>query len=425
MVEAESVCLRRLGGNRSGEVRHGRFLANRKVTVQNLIDGWSVGTAQAVAGRHVLALQDTTELHFTTTPDRRRGLGPAGKGNAFGLMVHPVLVVDAESGVCHGLAGGMIWTRKGVAAVPHCKRAPEDRESIRWANAAQAAKKSLEKAASVTVVADREADIFSFWASVQAHGMNAIIRSNVDRATRDGGTLTACLGAQPEAGKRTLKLRERASKPPRSATLSLRFARVEIVNAEASANGLPKTVALYVIDVVEPNPPDGVAPLHWRLLTTHAVADAATAWQVVTWYSQRWHIEQLFRTMKQQGLRLEDSQIAEASRLAKLAAIATRAACVIMQLVLGREGQMPQDAATVFSSAERDVLNALVPSLEGKTEKQKNPHASGTLAWATWIIARLGGWSGYASYRPPGPITLRYGLEKFQAIAFGFALQHV
>lgn len=425
MVEAESVCLRRLGEKRSGEVRHGRFLSNRKVTVQSLIDGWSIGTAQAVAGRHVLALQDTTELHFTTTPERRRGLGPAGKGNAFGLMVHPVLAIDAESGVCHGLAGGEIWTRKGVAAVPHRKRLPEDRESIRWTNAAVAAQKTLEKAERVTVIADREADIFSFWASLQTHGLDAIVRSNVDRATRDGLSLSGCLRKQPEADRRSLNLRERASKPARTATLSLRFAKVEIKGAEAKNNGLPKAVLLNVIDVVETNPPKGVPPLCWRLLTTHDVADAAKAWQIVAWYSQRWHIEQLFRTMKQQGLRLEDSQIAEASRLAKLAAIATRAACVIMQLVLGREGRIPQDASTVFSPSEMDTLKVLVPSLEGKTEQQKNPHSFGSLAWATWIIARLGGWNGYASYRPPGPITLRYGLEKFQAIAIGFSLKNV
>jgi hypothetical protein len=50
---------------------------------------------------------------------------------------------------------------------------------------------------------------------------------------------------------------------------------------------------------------------------THAVPDAAAAWQIVAWYSARWIIEQLFRLLKKQGLRLEDSQVETAERLLK------------------------------------------------------------------------------------------------------------
>ena len=49
-------------------------------------------------------------------------------------------------------------------------------------------------------------------------------------------------------------------------------------------------------------------------------------------------IEQLFRLMKQQGLKVEDSQIAIADRLVKLIAIAAKAACLAMlQLVQARD----------------------------------------------------------------------------------------
>jgi hypothetical protein len=51
------------------------------------------------------------------------------------------------------------------------------------------------------------------------------------------------------------------------------------------------------------------------------------------------------------------------------------------------------------------LADALTVKLEGKTEKQKNPHARGTLARAAWVIDRLGGWSGYigGGYKPPAP----------------------
>jgi hypothetical protein len=44
------------------------------------------------------------------------------------------------------------------------------------------------------------------------------------------------------------------------------------------------------------------------------------------------------------------------------------------------------------------------------------------LPWATWLIARLGGWSGYRSQSPPGIRTLSQGLRKFEAIFQGWSL---
>jgi hypothetical protein len=47
---------------------------------------------------------------------------------------------------------------------------------------------------------------------------------------------------------------------------------------------------------------------------------------------------------------------------------------------------------------------------------------SGTLGWVSWTIARLGGWTGYASERPPGPITMHNGLQRFVAMVEGASL---
>src|SRR6266536_938978 len=144
MVARKSVCLRRAAaGRRSQIVRYGRFLDNRKVTVASLIEGWGQQTAAAARGRHVLAIHDTSEINFRTSPEHRRGLGEIAKGNSYGVLLHAMLAVDAQSGDSLGLVAGEIWTRQGRQVIPHDKRAASERESRRWLSTALAAKQVL------------------------------------------------------------------------------------------------------------------------------------------------------------------------------------------------------------------------------------------------------------------------------------------
>src|SRR5215813_4558280 len=133
MVACTNVCVRRLAqGSWAAQMRFWRFLANERVTVEKLIEGWSGRTQVAAAGRHVLAIQDTSEIRFATTPENRRGLGKVKKGNSHGVLMHAMIGVDADSGALLGLVGGRIWTRKGDVETPHAKRRLTDKESARW-----------------------------------------------------------------------------------------------------------------------------------------------------------------------------------------------------------------------------------------------------------------------------------------------------
>ena len=422
MVMRKTVCLRRLGGDRRGELRAGRFFASPKVTAEKIVDGWADRTGATCAGRHVLAIQDTCEVKFPTTAQRRRGLGPVKHGNTNGLLVHAMVAVDATSGACLGLVGGDVWTRPGVVTQPHRDRPLSERESIRWLATAERARQVLESATMVTVVDDREGDIYPKWASLPAERFHLLTRAMVDRRLAGGGTLFAAAARFAVAGTRQIDLPAREPlRTKRRAVVELRFGEVEICRPrDEQDRSLSATVRLRLLEVRETNPPEGVEPLHWRLLTTHDIADAAAAWQIVGWYQLRWIIEQLFRVMKSQGLQLEDSQLASAERLVKLAAVATKAACIDIQLVQERDGKHQLPASQVFTEPEIDTLDALGPTLEGKTERQQNQHPIRSLAWASWIIARLGGWNCY--YKPPGPITMRRGMEQFHAIHRGHRL---
>ena len=128
MVLRKTVCLKHLGGGRGGELGAGRFFANRKVTAERIVASWSDRTVSAVTGRHVLAIQDTTEVSIATRAGRRRGLGQCGHGNGYGVLAHVMLAVDADSGACLGLVGGKVWNREGLVKTPVRERALADRE---------------------------------------------------------------------------------------------------------------------------------------------------------------------------------------------------------------------------------------------------------------------------------------------------------
>ena len=99
------------------------------------------------------------------------------------------------------------------------------------------------------------------------------------------------------AGTRKIELPARQpDRAARTATVEMRFGEVEICRPRDELDrDLPKTVRLRLIEVREVAAPEGVEPLHWRLLITHDVANAEKAWEIVGWYQARRTIEQLFR----------------------------------------------------------------------------------------------------------------------------------
>lgn len=428
MVARGSACIRRLGdGDGAQTKRFRRFLANEKVSLDGLVESWAGQTGAAAAGRHVLAIQDTSEIQFRTSRERTRGLGEIGKGFTRGALLHAMLAVDADSGACLGLVGGRVWTRPGRITSAHAKRGLAEKESQRWLQTAERARTVLSAATTVTVIADRESDIYAEWATLPAQGFHLLTRIMQDRRLAGGGMLYGFTAALPAADRKQLLLPRRSTDPKlQGAAVELRFAKLAIQRPRnTTLRSLAESVPLTVIEVFEPEPPEGLEPLHWRLLTTHEVSDAATAWRMVDYYKRRWIIEQFFRVLKTQGFRIEDSQIDSAGVLLRLVAVAAKAAAITMQLLQARDGAHGLAASIAFDDTQIQALAAINEQYQARTARQKNPHPHATLAWASWIIARLGGWDGYPSSRPPGPITFKTGIDYFLAIAQGWSLRDV
>jgi hypothetical protein len=416
-----SLVIRKLGETRAGELAIHRFLAAPSVTCNEMLETLAGRTVAAAAGRRIVVAQDTTEINFSGREANRRGLGPAGDGVSAGFFIHPLVAIDSETEAVLGLLDAQIWTRDDQAqTAPRRKRAIEDKESMRWLRGVERAAELLIGAASVVVVGDRENDIYSCFARRPA-GADLIVRAAQDRALAENATLFASAAAWPELTQMLVKVApRRVGDLGRIATVAVRAGPVTLKRPRHGfAKTDPETVSLTLVEAREINPPANEEPLHWRLLTTIEIGDADAACEIVRLYRLRWRIEEVFRALKSDGMRLEETQMHEAKRLFKLAVVGLAAACRTIQLVDARDGS-PRPATDVIDVTLLPAAEAIGLTLEGKTERQKNHHPLHSLAWLAWIIARLGGWNCY--YKPPGPKTMRAGWAQFATMAAGFTI---
>jgi hypothetical protein len=405
--------VRRLGADRAGEMRIGRFLHNGRVTVAEMLETARARTCGRVAGRHVLAIQDTTSVRVD-----EKGIG---------LSCHPVLAVDAIDGATLGLVDAIFLSRAGGLKGQRRQRDFADKDSRRWLDGARAAEAlAAAGAACVTVVEDREGDVYECFAQKPA-GVQKLVRAGQDRRLADGGSLFDRAASLPRAGRMTVDLPAVPGRKARVATLAVGFAGVSLARPGSRKAGgktdLPEAVRVNLVVAREIDAPEGCEAAHWLLLTTHAVGDVADARRIVGFYRRRWTIEQLFRTMKTKGFGMEALRQEEGGPLEKLVVAILIAAVKVMQLVAERDGGAGRPLDDALDPADLPALERACASLEGKTEKQKNPHPRGSLAYAAWVCARLGGWTGY--YGKPGPIVMLRGLTRFHDIKHGWSLPDV
>ena len=186
----------------------------------------------------ILAIQDTTTLR--------------DDGKLSSLNLHPMIAVDAHDGGLLGLVDAVFLSH--VGGKKHlCKKRPfAEKESSRWLNATNTAASLVASGAScVTVIADREGDIYEEFAGRPAE-TELLIRANHDRVLDDGGTLFDCMEGLAELGRETIGLPANPGRPARQAVLALRACEITLKrpkhNHPAEAAKLPKTVTLTLVE---------------------------------------------------------------------------------------------------------------------------------------------------------------------------------
>ncbi|MGH8297563.1 MAG: IS4 family transposase, partial [Steroidobacteraceae bacterium] len=337
-------------------------------------------TAERCAGSDVLVIQDTTVV-------RSSGGG--------GLYLHVAIALDATDGALLGLVHASFLTRKQGRRARRGSRPIKDKESRRSLEGAEAAARVCAKARRITVVADRESDIYEAFARRPA-AVDLLVRAAQDRALADGEQLFSSIDSEPSAGQTTIAVPAKAGRAAREAKLAVRFMPVELKRpGKGVRHEVPASVRLSLVDTREVEPPRGIDRLHWRLLTTWPVNALSEALLVTSMYRCRWMIEQLFRTMKTQGFDIEALRTETEAPLQRLVTATLIAAVTVQQLLHARDGKSARPLSDVLAPGDVRLLQALNNSVEGKTARQQNPHPPDSLAYAAWVCGRLGGWTGY------------------------------
>jgi hypothetical protein len=428
LVARPGSCIRQLAQrNRAREIQFTRFLRNDAVTAEEIAGCAGERTAGRARGRDVVVAQDTSELSLGGQRAKANGYGPVGKGGALrGLLLHAALAIDAGNGGVIGLVDAKVWNRTGGKAKHRRSRTTKQKESQRWLDSTRRAAEVLTEAATITVVSDRESDIYAHFAFRPSRA-HLIVRACQNRRIETGeeeqqiDLLFSHIDSLPEAGRLKVNVPAAPGRKARSSELAVRFSPVALCKPLHGAADLPEAVTLTMVDVRETSTVEGGKPIHWRLLTTHPVTNLVEARRIVDLYRMRWVIEEYFHTQKTGGFDIEAADISDPEVMIRFAAAVAVAAVSVMQLVKARDGTTGQTLLEVFEPADQSIIEAVSAKLEGKTERQKNAHPKGSLAFAAWVIARLGGWDGY--YGKPGPKTMRLGLEALQRIKFGASLR--
>ncbi len=389
-----------------------------------------------VAGQEsqVLLIQDMTDLDYQAHPTTT-GLGPIGTGSHQGFLLHTVLAVLPESREVLGIAQQDPFLRQPAPkGETKRERKERERESQVWERSIQALG-SPPVGVQWIHVGDRGSDIFSFLSLCRELGCDFVVRAAQDRCVdllveqADTAVAPRSHHARPAAqaapslhllevvrgwaaqGQQDLELESTQKHPKRVAHLAISWSALRLLPPRAQEGSALRPLVVWVVRVWEPEPPEGIEPLEWVLLTSVPTRTSAHAWQRVGWYRARWIVEDLHQGLKT-GCRVEQRQIQTYEGLRSLLGLLSPEAVRLVQLRTVARQAPEQPAQQVLPADLVQVVAHLahVPAAQLTTQQ----------CWHT--MARQGGYLGRTGDGPPGWKTLWLGWFYVQSLLEGLHL---
>ena len=245
------------------------------------------------------------------------------------------------------------------------KKATAAKESRRWLDALAATEAALPAAREVITVADREADIYDLFARPRRPGSHLLIRVKPRRGVRHPERLLGpAVRSTPARGTMEVELGRADDRPPRRATLTVRYLALEVAPpVNRAGRGGPPYVALTAILVEEEHPPAGQEAVRWWLVTSLPIGSMADAERAVGYYALRWLVERYHFVMKS-GCQVERLQLETAERIDR--AVATYSAVAWRLLWLTYEARRHPEGPAEPGAVAGGVARCCAASPDGE-----------------------------------------------------------
>ncbi len=374
----------------------------------------------------VLGIQDTSMLDYSQHL-RKKGKGPIGtkKQDLSGFVMHTTLVVTPE-GLPLGMLANEIWVRSneddGLSKVERQKRPIEEKESYKWLKALRETVKLTPEGVQMVSVCDREADIYEFFMEAESLETGILVRATQNRVLQDKKTrkLWDSVTGSAIAGHLKVQVPAKEGQPAREAIVTVRFRSVRLKPPwrPKSPDKAPLApITLQAILVLEIDPPSGVKPLEWLLLSNQPVHSFDDAVEHIRWYRRRWQIEVYFKVLKS-GCKVEDCRLETADRLLRFLTLC----CIIAWRLywLTHINRILPDEPCTTALAEHE-WRALYAAINRTTRPSDHvPTVRQAVRW----IAQLGGFLGRKSDGDPGPTTIWRGWQRLNDISATWLLFH-
>ena len=418
-----------------------RYVNNPKVTEGYLESRVFLKCRERSKNKRVLVLCDTTDYNFDSHKNRifdKTGLGWMGDNTKIGFIQQGLLAIDRNNKktVC-GWAGNHIFSRKTPLKNPRGHRRHlkiSQKESYKWIGPSLISRaKVLDLTSHALFVMDREADIYEVMTLLkEKENTDVLIRCQQNRRlkTLEGESVKLYSDIENSENKGHLKIMiqgDRRKRKKRTAKFKVKYKSYTIQRSSSIVNkeDYPEHITMQAVQIKEiaSTVPEGEEPIMWRLWTSEPIENLKEAKEIFECYKARWYIEEAFRLLKTEGFDIESSELEKGTNIRKLLLIAMEASVKVMQLKAAREGKGEEKIHSYFEKDEIEFMKKLSKQLEGITEKLKNPYNEESLAFGSWVIARLGGWKGYKSQRPPGTITFKTGVDRFELAYLGYTIE--
>lgn len=402
----------------------------KAVTMAAIIEPHRQSTLRRMQGEpRVLCVADGTDLDYTNLVNCE-GLGSSTcnqtGAQARSLHLHSTLAINAQ-GIPLGLVDVRCRTPQDPAPAASAKSTPiEEKKTFEWIQSLRACMALARQMPEtrISCVMDREADFYElFGAWREDPCVDLLVRAQWNRQTAAPAPLFEQLRGAEKRGEISLTIKRQSARSKRSkqqakagrqarrATLTLHYECIDL-QPPKHLKGL-EPVKLWAVHGVENNPPEGVKPVEWFLLTSRQITCAADAQQCLADYALRWRIEDWHRVIKS-GCQIEELTYDTMERLQRAIAIKLVIGWRIMVMtLLGREvPELP--AQILFTDLEIEVMSAWA--------KANGVRAPTELGDAVRLVAKFGGYLAHTR-DPPGHQLMWYGYQYLYNLCIGYELK--